>query len=83
MEYVRVSTINASLRPTFFVSYSIQDGTLIDFSNMKAFSYNQTSNTVIIQPGALWGDIYDGLQSKGVSVVGGRETFVFKYFLFS
>lgn len=50
---------------------------------MKAFSYNQTSSTVIIQPGALWGDIYDGLQSKGVSVVGGRETFVFKYFLFS
>lgn len=50
----------------------IQDGVLIDFSRMKAFSYNPTRDTITIEPGVLWREVYDGLQAQGVAPVGGR-----------
>ena len=55
---------------------SIQDGVLIDFSDMKGFSYDAKRDTIIIEPGALWNEVYDGLQAQGVAPVGGRETSV-------
>ncbi|KIM77618.1 hypothetical protein PILCRDRAFT_615179 [Piloderma croceum F 1598] len=53
---------------------TIQDGVLIDFSLMKSFSYDAEQDSISIEPGVLWNEVYDGLQSQGVSPVGGRET---------
>lgn len=60
--------------------HSIQDGVLIDFSDMKNFSYNAEQDSITIEPGALWGEVYDGLQALGVAPVGGRATSVLIYF---
>lgn len=46
---------------------------------MKAYSYDQVKDTISIEPGALWGEIYDGLQFQGVAPVGGRETSVLDF----
>ncbi|KAF7986393.1 hypothetical protein HWV62_35436 [Athelia sp. TMB] len=52
----------------------VENGVLVDFSQMKAYAYNSTSDTITMQPGVLWGDVYDGLQSQGVAPVGGRQS---------
>ncbi|KAF7966288.1 hypothetical protein HWV62_39233 [Athelia sp. TMB] len=52
----------------------VENGVLVDFSQMKAYAYNSTSDTITMQPGVLWGDVYDGLQSHGVAPVGGRQS---------
>ncbi|KAF9512461.1 hypothetical protein BS47DRAFT_1363136 [Hydnum rufescens UP504] len=51
---------------------TIDNGVLIDFSQMKAFSYDPMCNSIFIEPGVLFGEVYDGLQSQGVAPVGGR-----------
>ncbi|KAF9513326.1 hypothetical protein BS47DRAFT_1393421 [Hydnum rufescens UP504] len=51
---------------------TIDNGVLIDFSQMKAFSYDPICNSISIEPGVLLGEVYDGLQSHGVAPVGGR-----------
>jgi hypothetical protein len=47
---------------------------------MKNFSYNAEQDSITIEPGALWGEVYDGLQALGVAPVGGRATSVLIYF---
>ncbi|KAF9506677.1 hypothetical protein BS47DRAFT_1304963, partial [Hydnum rufescens UP504] len=51
---------------------TIDNGVLIDFSQMKAFSYDPVRNSIFIEPGVLLEEVYDGLQSQGVAPVGGR-----------
>ncbi|KAF9506684.1 hypothetical protein BS47DRAFT_1399293 [Hydnum rufescens UP504] len=51
---------------------TISNGVLIDFSQMKAFSYDPVRDSIFIEPGVLNGEVYDGLQSQGVAPVGGR-----------
>jgi len=43
---------------------------------MKNFSYDAKRDSITIEPGVLWNEVYDGLQAQGVSPVGGRETSV-------
>jgi hypothetical protein len=43
---------------------------------MKNFTYDAKRDSITIEPGVLWNEVYDGLQAQGVSPVGGRETFV-------
>lgn len=42
---------------------------------MNAYSYNSTSDSITIEPGVLWGNIYEGLAPQGVAPVGGRERY--------
>ncbi|KAF9509516.1 hypothetical protein BS47DRAFT_1349197 [Hydnum rufescens UP504] len=51
---------------------TINNGVLIDFFQMKAFSYDPVRDSIFIEPGVLNGEVYDGLQSQGVAPVGGR-----------
>ncbi|KAF9516756.1 hypothetical protein BS47DRAFT_1360003 [Hydnum rufescens UP504] len=51
---------------------TIDNGVLIDSSQMKAFSYDPICNSVFIEPGVLLGEVHDGLQSQGVAPAGGR-----------
>ncbi|KAF9506679.1 hypothetical protein BS47DRAFT_1367192 [Hydnum rufescens UP504] len=51
---------------------TIDNGVLIDFSQMKAFSYDPVRDSIFIEPGVLLEEVYDGLQSQGVAPVGGR-----------
>ncbi|KAF9519061.1 hypothetical protein BS47DRAFT_1337625 [Hydnum rufescens UP504] len=51
---------------------TINNGVLIDFSQMKAFSYDPVRDSISIEPGVLLGEVSDGLQSQGVAPVGGR-----------
>lgn len=51
---------------------SIENGVLIDFSQMKNYSYDVSRDIITIEPGVLWGEVYDGLQAQGVAPVGGR-----------
>ncbi|KZP16919.1 FAD-binding domain-containing protein [Athelia psychrophila] len=53
---------------------TVENGVLIDFRQMTAYSYNPTSNTITMQPGVLWGNVYNGLSPQGVAPVGGRES---------
>lgn len=46
-------------------------GVLIDFSQ-KDYSDGPSRDIIAIEPGALWGEVYDGLQSQGVALVGSR-----------
>jgi hypothetical protein len=71
MEYVRFNQFTR-LR-TLIHLRSINDGVLIDFSGMKSFSYDAGTDSITIEPGALWGEVYDGLQAQGVAPVGGRQ----------
>ena len=65
-----------------FCFTSIQDGVLIDFSQMKAFSYNEDLDSITLEPGVRWGEVCGGLQAQGVSPVGGRVLSASIYFLF-
>ncbi|KAF9506678.1 hypothetical protein BS47DRAFT_1304981 [Hydnum rufescens UP504] len=51
---------------------TINNGVLIDFSQMKSFSYDPVRDSIFIEPGVLNGEVSDGLQSQGVAPVGGR-----------
>lgn len=51
---------------------SVDSGVLIDFSLMTAFSYNEIAQTVTVQPGLRWGEIYNLTEPYGASPMGGR-----------
>lgn len=55
---------------------NIEDGVTIDLSKMHAVSYDEVENTVSIQPGARWGQVYEYLDEIGVAVAGGRAATV-------
>lgn len=51
---------------------TIEEGVLIDFSKMKNISYNPHTASLTLEPGALWGEVYDYADQYGVTAVGGR-----------
>jgi hypothetical protein len=51
---------------------TIQDGVLISFMKMNASSYNPDRDTIIIEPGARWGEVISAVEPFGVAPVGGR-----------
>ncbi|KAF9506681.1 hypothetical protein BS47DRAFT_1367195 [Hydnum rufescens UP504] len=69
MPYEVVVTVRC---PAGIPRFRINNGVLIDFSQMKAFSYDPVRDSIFIEPGVLNGEVYDGLQSQGVAPVGGR-----------
>ncbi|KAL8733402.1 MAG: hypothetical protein Q9181_003610 [Wetmoreana brouardii] len=49
-----------------------EEGILIDLRRINQFSINSDKSVVSLGPGLRWGDVYNALDSYGVSVVGGR-----------
>ena len=59
-------------QPTQYFLLGYKMSVLIDFSDMKSYSYNSSSDTITMQPGVLWGEVCDGLEKQGVAPVGGQ-----------
>lgn len=55
---------------------STEGGLVIDLSRYKAVKVSEDKETVAIQGGALWGDVYSELEKHNVVVVGGSVWFV-------
>ncbi|KAF9044202.1 hypothetical protein BJ165DRAFT_1528763 [Panaeolus papilionaceus] len=51
---------------------SVHDGVLINFSNMKAVSYDLEKGSITLEPGVHWGEALSQLAPQGVAPVGGR-----------
>lgn len=51
---------------------NIEGGITISFANMKAITLSADKNTVDIQPGNIWGDVYTTLGKSEKMVIGGR-----------
>ncbi|KAJ7060938.1 hypothetical protein C8F01DRAFT_1141356 [Mycena amicta] len=51
---------------------SVQDGVLILLSNMNNVSYDAAKDSIILEPGAHWGNATTTLAPFGVAPVGGR-----------
>ncbi|CAI6297907.1 unnamed protein product [Periconia digitata] len=54
-------------------SNNIINGITIDLGLMNSTTFNETTEITSIQPGALWGSVYEKLQPLGYTVVGGRS----------
>ncbi|TFK32382.1 FAD-binding domain-containing protein [Crucibulum laeve] len=52
---------------------TVQNGVLIHFSHMTDVSYNPSTDTITLQPGVHWGNVYNVLEPQGVAPVGGRQ----------
>lgn len=48
-------------------------GILVDLSKLNEISISDDHSTVSVGPGQNWGNVYEELDTYGVSVVGGRE----------
>jgi len=48
-------------------------GVLIDVGNMNALQISADHKSVIVGPGARWGEVYNYLDPYGVSAIGGRS----------
>jgi FAD/FMN-containing dehydrogenase len=48
----------------------------MDLSKLNTISLDSKGTTASIGPGARWGDVYNYLSLKGVSVAGGRAASV-------
>ncbi|TCD60829.1 hypothetical protein EIP91_009432 [Steccherinum ochraceum] len=51
---------------------NVDGGVLISFSAMTAVSYDPSRDTITLEPGIVWADAVEGLQSQGVAAVGAR-----------
>ncbi|KAI1292600.1 hypothetical protein F5Y03DRAFT_18883 [Xylaria venustula] len=51
---------------------SVEDGVLIDLSEMTGKSYDATTTLATYEPGSNWGELYDYYLQYGRTVVGGR-----------
>lgn len=51
---------------------SIQNGITISFANMKSVTLSEDKSIASIEPGNLWGTVYETLAEYNLSVVGGR-----------
>ncbi|TFK23883.1 FAD-binding domain-containing protein [Coprinopsis marcescibilis] len=49
-----------------------EEGILISFMHMSGVSYNETRDTITLQPGIRWGDAIRRLEPLGVAPLGGR-----------
>lgn len=50
----------------------MQDGITIDMRAINAVELDKENMLVKVGAGALWQDVYDALESHGLSVLGGR-----------
>lgn len=57
--------------------HSVEGGILISFEHMTSVSYNESKDTVTLQPGIRWGQALATLEPFGVGVLGGRLGCVF------
>lgn len=55
------------------LSNNINNGVTIDLGLMNTTTFNETTRIASIQPGALWGSVYQKLQPYGYTAVGGRS----------
>jgi FAD/FMN-containing dehydrogenase len=55
---------------------SSDGGIVIDLSNLKAVVVSDDKQSVIIQGGAVWGDVYEECKRAGVDVIGAPLWFV-------
>lgn len=51
---------------------SIEDGVLIDLREMKEIEISEDGKIASVGSGARWSDVYEALDSHGMSVVGPR-----------
>ncbi|KAH9208267.1 hypothetical protein DL95DRAFT_467911 [Leptodontidium sp. 2 PMI_412] len=51
---------------------SSEDGVLIDLREMKEIEISEDGKIASVRPGARWSDVYEALDSHGMSVVGPR-----------
>ena len=60
-------------------SNNIDNGVTIDLSLLNAATYDKSTNLASVGPGGKWMDVYRTLLDQyNVSVVGGRDGFVFR-----
>ncbi|EIN11997.1 FAD-binding domain-containing protein [Punctularia strigosozonata HHB-11173 SS5] len=52
---------------------NVDQGVLISFSEMASISYDAPDNSIIIGPGARWGNVYTTTAQFGVAPIGGRQ----------
>ncbi|KAL4812885.1 hypothetical protein BDW67DRAFT_193202 [Aspergillus spinulosporus] len=55
---------------------AIEAGVTMDLSGMNTTTYDSSTNTAFIQPGARWGTVYETLLQDNVLVPGGRTASV-------
>lgn len=51
---------------------NIEDGVLIDLREMKEIEISEDGKIASVGPGARWNDVYEALDSHGMSAVGPR-----------
>ncbi|KZL73739.1 FAD binding domain-containing protein [Colletotrichum tofieldiae] len=51
---------------------SIEDGITVSFMNMKGISLSSDKKVASIQPGNIWGDVFEKLTKSDLTVIGGR-----------
>jgi len=61
-----------SLNPGFSSTTGVQ----ISMARFRQLHYHSTNQTVDLGAGLLWGDVYSGLQSHNITVIGGRVSTV-------
>lgn len=49
------------------------NGILIDLHNMRQIDLSSDQKILSVGPGAHWNDVYEFLDSRGLTVVGGRQ----------
>lgn len=52
---------------------NVAQGVTIDLRNMAGITVNPTANSVTLEAGVRWGDVYQKLQPLGLGVAGGRS----------
>jgi FAD/FMN-containing dehydrogenase len=50
------------------------DGITIDLKHLNSVDLSDDESTVSVGPGSRWGKVYQKLEPKGLTVVGGRVT---------
>ena len=55
---------------------SSDGGVVIDLSKLNAVTVSADKNSITVQGGALWGDVYEVLAKENLEVVGGPRWFV-------
>lgn len=51
---------------------SIEGGITVSFTNMRGVSLSADRKVASVQPGNVWGDVYQELTKYDVTVIGGR-----------
>lgn len=66
-------TVKSGGHVAFAGGSSIQDGILVNLAPLNQVTLSEDRTTASVGPGNTWYDVYNVLDAKNVSVVGGRE----------